>query len=107
MANNVYQTKNYFIAAYHYVQCFGSEFVVPETTAEVAQAVAHYYKRAQVCACVLAQLLWLVLTHSGRSAWRELFVHSSWQLSHLRVTISMAADLPWLLSTMLTSSYTP
>lgn len=49
MGRNVYQTKNYFIAAYHYVQCYGTELVVPSSTAEVAQAMAHYYKRAQVC----------------------------------------------------------
>jgi hypothetical protein len=49
MARNVYQTKNYFIAAYHYVQCYGTDLVVPSSTAEVAQAMAHYHKRAQVC----------------------------------------------------------
>lgn len=48
MARNVYQTKNYFIAAYHYVQCYGTDLVVPSSTAEVAQAMAHYHKRAQV-----------------------------------------------------------
>jgi len=48
MGNNVYQTKNYIIGAYHYVQCFGTDMVVPSSTAEVADAVAHYYKRAQV-----------------------------------------------------------
>lgn len=48
MGNNVYQTKNYFIAAYHYVQCYGTDLVVPSSTAEVAQAMAHYHKRAQV-----------------------------------------------------------
>lgn len=52
MANNVYQTKNYFMAAYHYVQCYASELVVPANTTEVARAVTHYYKRAQVrCVC--------------------------------------------------------
>lgn len=49
MGSNIYQTKNYFIAAYHYVQCFGTDLIVPSSTAEVAQAMAHYYKRAQVC----------------------------------------------------------
>lgn len=52
MANNVYLTKNYFIGAYHYVQCFGSELVVPANTAETADAIAYWYKRAQAGAAV-------------------------------------------------------
>jgi hypothetical protein len=48
MGQNVYQTKNYFIAAYHYVQCYGTDLIIPSSTADVAQALAHYYKRAQV-----------------------------------------------------------
>jgi hypothetical protein len=48
LGNNIYQTKNYFIAAYHYVQCYGTDLVVPSSTADVAQAMAHYYKLAQV-----------------------------------------------------------
>lgn len=48
MGQNVYQTKNYFIGSYHYVNCYSSEFVVPTSTAEVAQALAHYYKMSQV-----------------------------------------------------------
>lgn len=53
MGQNVYQTKNYFIGAYHYIQCFGTELVVPSNTAEVAQALAHYHKRSQVMAWAL------------------------------------------------------
>lgn len=48
MGQNVYQTKNYIFGSYHYVACYSSEFVVPTSTAEVAQALAHYYKRSQV-----------------------------------------------------------
>lgn len=48
LGQNAYRTKNYFIGAYHYVQCFGTDMVVPATTAEAAQAVAHYHKRALV-----------------------------------------------------------
>ena len=53
MGQNVYRTKNYFIAAYHYVQCYGNDLVVPVSTAEVAQAMAHYHKQAQVLVVVL------------------------------------------------------
>lgn len=48
MANNIYLTSNYFIGAYHYVQCFGTNLVIPKDTAETAQAIAYYYKQAQV-----------------------------------------------------------
>jgi hypothetical protein len=48
MGQNIYQTKNYFIGAYHYVQCFGTDLVVPRSTAEVSQALAFHYKRSQV-----------------------------------------------------------
>jgi hypothetical protein len=51
LANNVYLTRNYFIGAYHYVQCYASELVVPADTAEAASAVAYWYKRAQVWRC--------------------------------------------------------
>lgn len=44
----MYLTKNYIIGSYHYVNCYSSEFVVPTSTAEVAQALAHYYKMSQV-----------------------------------------------------------
>lgn len=47
MANNVYQTRNYYIAAYHYVQCWANSLVIARDTKEVAQAVAHYHKRAK------------------------------------------------------------
>lgn len=57
MGQNVYQTKNYFIGAYHYIQCYGTELVVPSNTAEVAQALAHYYKRSQVTAGVSGGML--------------------------------------------------
>lgn len=47
MGQNVYQTKNYIIGSYHYVQCYSSDFLLPSSTAEVAQALAHYYKMSQ------------------------------------------------------------
>eukprot|EP00878_Enallax_costatus_P000622 GHUV01000724.1.p1 GENE.GHUV01000724.1~~GHUV01000724.1.p1 ORF type:complete len:626 (+),score=75.62 GHUV01000724.1:267-2144(+) len=47
MAKNIYQTRNYYIGAYHYIQCFGDALVVPETTKQVSQAVTFYYGKAK------------------------------------------------------------
>jgi hypothetical protein len=47
MRDNVYQTPNYFIGAYHYIQCWANKLIEPATTQETAQAVAFYYSRTQ------------------------------------------------------------
>eukprot|EP00878_Enallax_costatus_P001016 GHUV01001150.1.p1 GENE.GHUV01001150.1~~GHUV01001150.1.p1 ORF type:complete len:631 (+),score=62.78 GHUV01001150.1:321-2213(+) len=47
MAKNIYQTRNYYIGAYHYIQCYGTSLVIPENTSQVTQAVAYYYSKAK------------------------------------------------------------
>eukprot|EP00879_Flechtneria_rotunda_P022398 GHRR01023635.1.p1 GENE.GHRR01023635.1~~GHRR01023635.1.p1 ORF type:complete len:178 (-),score=21.11 GHRR01023635.1:283-816(-) len=46
MSSNIYQTKNYYIAAYHYIQCWANALIVPSTTKEVADAISFYYKKS-------------------------------------------------------------
>jgi hypothetical protein len=45
MRDNIYQTPNYFIGAYHYIQCWANKLIEPANTKETAQAVAFYYNR--------------------------------------------------------------
>eukprot|EP00775_Hariotina_reticulata_P007191 gene7191-7405_t len=44
---NVWQTRNFFIGAYHYVQCFANDLIIPSSTQEVASAVSFYYNKTR------------------------------------------------------------
>lgn len=43
--DNLYHTPNYFIGAYHYVQCYANALIEPSNTRETADAVMFYYKK--------------------------------------------------------------
>ncbi|WIA23842.1 hypothetical protein OEZ85_013501 [Tetradesmus obliquus] len=47
MTRNIYLTQNYYIGAYHYIQCWGSALVIPSSTAEAANAIAFYYNKTK------------------------------------------------------------
>lgn len=47
MQDNIYLTKNYYIGAYHYIQCWGQSLVIPSSTAEVANAISYYYNKTR------------------------------------------------------------
>lgn len=82
LINNVYRTENSIIGAYHYVTCLGDEFIRPADTQQTAQAVAHYYRLANVSnGCAQA-----VGFRAARSLMTELRLMFS--------SISLSAHLP-------------